>query len=439
MKIDLSKIKAVYNSLPKELKYPLFLIPFSIFCGKVYREQYRELEKQLELSHLDVEAIRNARLIEYLNSSIQHTKFYSDVAKKLKITKVVDVEQLFEFPILSKEEIQADLELFLDIRYKNRSYPVTTGGTTGSQTKLFLSNNCYASEWAFVNHYLSKNGVNVNSKRLCLRGVGGIQSSELLGSNPLYKELLLSPFRMNEESILKNINSIQKFNPEWIHGYPSSVREFATILDNLNIELKRIKHILLVSEKAYPDQIEVIQNAFNANILSFYGMTERVIFAPLEGNKYIPNQLYGVTEELNGELVGTGFINSATRLIRYKTGDMAEVTKKGNFVVEINELTGRWGKEYLVGHSGVKITMTALNTHCDALNRVKKYQFYQKIIGFCELLLVVDSSFTSEDKDTIGALFQNKVGGELSISCKIVSKIPLSKRGKHQFIISEVM
>lgn len=439
MKIDLSKIKSLYSKIPVELKYPLYFIPYSMFCGKKYTEQYQELDRQLTLLPHEIEIIRNKRLINYLNDSIQHTQYYADIAKKLKISKVVDIEQFFEFPLLSKEEVQDNLGAFLDLRLKDSRYAVTTGGTTGKQTKLYLSNDCYASEWAFVNHYLSQHNVKENSKRLCLRGVSGISSNELLGYNPLYKELLLSPFRLNEENILNNIEKIQKFNPRWIHGYPSSVKEFATILDSLNIEMEQIKHILLVSEKVYPEQIAFIKKIFNAEILSFYGMTERVIFAPLVGDKYIPNQLYGVTEEVNGELIGTGFMNSATRLVRYRTGDTANVVKKGDFVTQINELTGRWGKEYLLGNSGVKITMTALNTHSDVLEKVKKYQFNQKIIGQCDLLLEVESTFKIEDKDKILALFQQKIGTELALNCKVVNKIPLTKRGKHQFILSELI
>ncbi|PME15308.1 hypothetical protein BCV44_15795 [Vibrio cyclitrophicus] len=438
MIIDLSKIKSFYNKIPVEFKYPLFFVPYSFFCGKTYKNKYQELDRQLRISSHDIEVIRNNRLINYLNESINYTKYYSDVAKKLKISKVVDIEQLFEFPLLSKEEVQDNLGDFLDLRFKNSRYPVTTGGTTGKQTKIFLSNDCYSSEWAFVNHYLSQNNVNENSKRLCLRGVSGIPSNELLGYNPLYKELLLSPFRLNEENILNNIKKIKKFNPRWIHGYPSSVKEFATILNSLNVDIKEIDHVLLVSEKIYPEQINLIKKTFNADILSFYGMTERVIFAPLHGDVFIPNQLYGVTEEIDGELIGTGFINSATRLIRYRTGDTASVVKKSNFVTQINELTGRWGKEYLLGYSGVKITMTALNTHSDILGKVRKYQFHQKVIGQCDLLLEVESDFKTEDKQEVLALFQEKVGKELTLRCYVVNKIPLTKRGKHQFILSEL-
>jgi len=439
MNINLEKLKKLYKNLPDEVTYPLLYLPFNLFCGGEYRKLFKTLQESTSLSEDQVEILRNQKLISYVNDSIKHTKYYADIAKKLKIEQIVNIEQLFEFPLLTKEHIQNELDLFLDDRYCHQRYKVTTGGTTGKQTELFLGNDCYAKEWAFVNAYLASNNVNVDAKRLCLRGVSGIKPNKLLGYNFLYNELLISPFRLNDESIINNISEIKKFKPNFIHGYPSSVKEFATILENNEEIIESIKTILLVSERIYPEQITQIKKVFNANILSFYGMTERVVFAPLIDNSYIPNQLYGVTEEVNGELVGTGFINSATRLIRYRTGDTATVNKTGGFVTKIEELTGRWGKEYLQGKTGVKITMTSLNTHCNALERVKKYQFYQKVIGCCDLLLVLNTDFTDSDLKNVSSTFQEKVGGELDITCKIVKDIPLTNRGKHQFIITELI
>jgi phenylacetate-CoA ligase len=435
MQINLQRLKTFYKNLPDELTYPLLYLPFSFFCGKSYKREFKALQNSNALSSEQIELSRNQKLITYVNDSINHTKFYADIAKKLKIEQIVNVEQLLEFPLISKEHIQNELDLFLDDRYRNQRYKVTTGGTTGKQTALFLSNDCYGKEWAFVNSYLTANNVNVNAKRLCLRGVSGIKPSKLLGHNFLYKELLISPFRLNPESVAQSISTIKKFQPKFIHGYPSSVKELAAILEDSKETIDSIESILLVSERIYPEQLLQIKKTFNANILSFYGMTERVIFAPLVGDVYMPNQLYGITEEVNGELIGTGFSNTATRLIRYRTGDTAMVKKSGHFVTKIEELTGRWGKEYLYGKTGVNITMTSLNTHCNALERVNKYQFYQTSIGSCELLLIVNSDFTNLDFKNVASAFQDKVGNELDINCKIVKDIPLTNRGKHQFIV----
>lgn len=433
--MNLNKIKKVYKSIGSPFTLPLRYIPFSLFCGKEYRNTYKELIRIDTLSEKEKEDIYNIKLINYLNESISHTKFYKDFAKSKGISNINSPMQLYEFPIIHKEQLKEDLEWFLDPRFKHHSFRVSTGGTTGSQTHLMMSNKAYSREWAFVNNYLRLRGIGENSKRLCLRGVSGIRDDKLIGYNDIYKELLISPFKLNTDSLSDNFIKISNFSAEWIHGYPSSVSQFADHLSILGHKLPDIKHILLVSEKLHNEQLASIKNTFDADILSFYGMTERVVFAPLINDMFTPSRLYGVTEEINGELVGTGFVNQATRLIRYRTGDEALVSKDNNGVVsEIISIEGRWGKEFLLGNKGEKITMTALNIHSDVLCNVNRYQFEQFEEGKCILKLVPNKILSKIEIESVRNEFQAKVGCALYIEAKVVSHIELTSRGKHLFI-----
>ncbi|WP_213864849.1 hypothetical protein [Vibrio crassostreae] len=434
--INLSTLRLAYKSVPQQLLSPLTYIPYSLFCGDVYRKKYKELNEILDVK---TKEMQHGLLLDYVNESICYTKFYKDFAKSKGFSKVTCLEQVMEFPVISKDDVDSNLDWFLDSRYKNKSFSVSTGGTTGRQTKLLMSNDAFSIEWAFVARYLSNCGVDINTKRLCLRGSDGINSSALFGYNHLYKEMLISPFRLTENNIINAYGEILKYNAEWIHGYPSSVSEFARILKNLDLKIPSVKKVLLVSEKLNIEQELIIRDVFDCDVITFYGMTERVIFAPNQGSSFIPNRLYGLTEEINGELVGTGFINKASRLIRYRTGDEAIVKKDDNDIVyEISALTGRWGKDFLVGNNDAKITMTALNIHSDVLSKILKYQFYQVEKGLCDLLLVPGESLNERDLFLIKKEFNDKVGDELYIEVKVVDCIPLTKRGKHRFIVSEL-
>jgi len=155
-------------------------------------------------------------------------------------------------------------------------------------------------------------------------------------------------------------------------------------------------------------------------------------------NKLIPSKYYGLTEIINGELVGTGFINKATRLVRYRTGDLASVEVNNSIVDSIVSIDGRWGKEFMLGRSGAKITMTSLNIHSDVMSDVVRFQFYQVKKGFCTLKLQVNSSFNLSNLAKIVNEFQVKLGDELIIRPELVGEIPLSIRGKHTFIVSDL-
>lgn len=438
MKMNLTAIKRAYRSVPYPFNAPLLHVPFEWFCGSAFRNQLKLLREQDACSPEQRQQLADQALIQYLKDAVQYTPFYSEFAKRAGIRTIETPDILFKFPIIDKETLIREGERLCDARYKNQRYLVSTGGTTGNQIHFYLSNDCYAKEWAFVAHFLSKHSISLNDRRLCLRGVEGIHQDSLIGYNPLYKEQLISPFRLNVARIKAVLNEIQKFNPRWIHGYPSSVADFANILKSIGAEIPSIKGVLLVSEKLHIDQKASISEMFGNNIATFYGLSERVIFAEKRDDTYYPNELYGATELIDGELVGTGFSNRATYLIRYRTGDAAQTSDSQSRLVRIDEITGRWNREFLVGHKGERISMTALNIHCDVLNGVRRYQFFQSTPGKCTLKLMIDENFDASLIPKITNLFQAKVGTSLSITTQIVSDIPLTNRGKHRYIISEL-
>ncbi len=435
---SLNFIKNIYHKTPQNLLLPLQYVPFKIFCGKSYRETLLTLQKFQQYSDREQDDFCNKLLVNYLNESINGTRFYRDFSLSNKISVVKHPEQIFDFPILYKEQIQKDLDWFLDKNYKKYSYMVTTGGTTGNQTKLYMYNKAYAVEWAFLSDFLQREGVNIDSRRLCLRGVSEINRGSFFDYNHLYKELRISPFRLNGISVKSNFSILKRFKPVWIHGYPSTVYEFCKHLKANKLTLPSISNVLLVSEQLYPEQESIINEVLKCRISTFYGMSERVIFAPRVNNIYVPSRLYGFTELINDELVGTGFMNKATRLIRYKTGDTATAVIKNKSVKEVYSLEGRWGKNFLIGKNNVRIYMSSLNVHSLQFKDVIRYQFYQKKIGECLILLQGGAEISDKEIGNIIDTFQKKVGTAIVFTPKIVSNIPLTSRGKHQFIISEI-
>jgi len=436
--ISLSKIKSIYHHTPQPIKNVLLRVPFGLFLGSDYRRHLSHL-KAFDLLSLEEKIVASeVQLLNYVNNAIKDTPFYIDIAKQKGWRKIESMDQFFELPLLTKEQLTADLKWFTPNHVKN-SYTVTTGGTSGKQTELLMSNDAYKKEWAYKTLMLEKSGININSKRVCLRGVDFYGSKSSVRYNPLYKEIQVSPFKLNESEFKNILSKVRSFKPKWIHGYPSSIYEFARLCKLQGIDYIRLNAALLVSEKLYPEQAELIESVLGTKLLSFYGMTERVIFAPQEENgNFVPDLAYGYTEEREGQLIGTGYVNNATRLIRYCTGDEVMVAKQGELVTNITSLKGRWGKEYLVGKKGTKITMTSLNVHSEELHFIKCYQFYQSENGKCLLKIVLSEHYTPTVAELNGvkAVFQQKVRDELAIALKIVDEIPLTKRGKHKFIES---
>ncbi|MGF1879342.1 hypothetical protein L4D77_29305 [Photobacterium frigidiphilum] len=436
MKLNLTSIKSIYKSLPPVLVRFLEYIPFKVFCGKEYVSQCSLIENE-QVSIGSDEHIK--RLLDFSNDVINNVPFYQRFCRDNDIKVLESLDDFRMLPLINKEMILNDTELFVDHRYKNNAYKVSTGGTTGRQLSFLMSNSAYSKEWAFVNSYIRQLGGDENSRRLCLRGVSGIKENNLIGYNPLYKEMLISPFHLTEDKLKHEIDTILAYKPKWIHGYPSSVALLSKLLKKMNMTLPSVEFVLLVSEKLYDEQYEVISETFGPRIHSFYGMTERVIFAPLKDSGFVPDPLYCFVEEIDEELIGTGFINDAFPILRYRTGDSATTVKTSNNVVKrMPSILGRWGREYLIGNSGIHISMTSLNVHCNTLDSIERYQFVQECVGKCFIDLLPGSDFTEGDEKKIKDVFQRKLGSELHITSRIVDDIQLTTRGKHKFIVNKI-
>jgi len=437
--LALDSIKSMLGVVPQWMKYPLLFMPFELICGKAYRDTLRTIEKYSVLNESQKKEFFDERLVLRLNDAINFVPFYRSFARDNGFSRITSPEEIKKFPIISKSELLTGLDLFVDERLRGRYFAASTGGTTGKQTKLYISNECFSKEWAYVNSLLASHGIDPNSKRISLRGVSGIQSGELIGYNYIYKELLLSPFKLSESSVLNNIKQLIDFKAKWIHGYPSSVSSFARILKNLGLRIPNIRGVLLVSETLYADQRLLIEEVFGSNIVSFYGMSERAVFATMaRDGTFDVDCTYGCMENVDGEAVCTGFINRATSLLRYRTGDLIESAPSDLFVTKVKKFNGRWGREYLTGRSGCQITMTALNTHSVELDNLDSYQFVQSEIGIVNLNVKSKNKLTSSELEKISSIFQSKVGNELEFVCQQVDEILLTSRGKHVFIVNNI-
>ena len=437
--LPLHKVKNFYRSLPPFLTTPLLFVPHRFFGGREFKTTLGELNKYDRI--VDKSKRREFEeliLCKFLSDAIRHVPYYRNWARSNGLETINSYKQVFDFPIINKEVVQERVEDFIDDRCQSK-YPVYTGGTSGRQLKFFHSNVSYGREWAFLANFLSRYGVSIDEKRYSLRGVDVKDEGTLCQINPVYKELIISQHANTPENIEKIFFKISSFKGKWIHGYPSTVYQFCLALKEKKLAIPSIKSVLLVSEKLYDFQKDLIEEVLKAKIISFYGMSERVVFAPLTTDGFIPHRCYGVSEIIDGEHVATGFINNGTCLIRYKTGDCLEGKLDSDGLVQrFSSFEGRWGGDSIVGLSGVKINMTVLNTHSELLNGIQKYQFRQSTIGQCDLLLQSTKPIPDDKVTSIQKLFQAKLGKDIKLSCKLVDKVEVTSRGKHKFVHSAI-
>lgn len=449
----LDKLKQLYLQLPDGVKNIVSLIPPPVLLGKLYRQQSSFLKMSSEWSGTELAEYQRKSLFDIVEFAAATVPYYRDLFLKLGLSpRLRSMEEFQCIPYLTKEIVLREKERMLSTAVPLKSrYKVTTGGTSGTPLEFWMSSEAYAKEWAFVHDLNRRFGIEPTDRKIGLRGVPFRRANEGVYSqlNPVYRELQLSPFHLTEEVVNSLKMDILNFKPKYIHGYPSAVSEFARLATGgaWGRSLK-LKGVLVISEALFPFQEELIRDAFGCNVFSFYGQTERLLFA---GNApgisgYLVDPRYGYAEDLEGELVGTGFLNRAMPMLRYRTGDSVKIDTAINLeqngihsFSRISEIEGRWLQEMVVGKNKTLISVTALNMHSDLFKNVHRFQYRQQETGKLTLVVVPKSGYRNDnDPIEIKTAFRDKVGNEVDLEIVTADDIPLTNRGKHRFLIQNI-
>ncbi|MFL0246224.1 hypothetical protein [Candidatus Clostridium stratigraminis] len=406
--------------------------------NKDFLDTYYKLDKYDELSEEEKKKKQFEKLKEILIYCDDNVSYYKDIFKEAKFDprEMTDFKDIEVLPFTNKAIFLANenkLLSKLDINH----YVAYTGGSSGKPLKICLDRESIFKERAFVYHYWSKFGYNYKtSKMITFRGLEF--NGKIAKYNPVYNEIVLSPFSLNEDNIHKYLKIIREFKPEFISGYPSIVKNFCTLIEKTNTKVN-IKYVFFISEFCPKEDNDYIKNILGCDTCIFYGHSERSVFGGKYEDHYEFNKIYGYTEFIptsvknEFRLACTGFLSYKMPFVRYMTDDIVRI--ENNKVVEI---IGHNDSEVLIGKNNEKISIAAINFHSNAFNKIRQFQFEQFEIGKANLNLLMEDIITEEDKVNIRKALDTKIKDVLDIQIKIVDEISLTKRGKRKLIIQHV-
>lgn len=161
---------------------------------------------------------------------------------------------------------------------------------------------------------------------------------------------------------------------------------------------------------------------------------------------------YGFSEVINpdglpidsgeGELCGTGYHNQVMPLIRYRTEDLVSigannVRKTVYHPLIVNEIKGRV-HEFVYSDSYRPVSMTMLNMHSAAFDKIERFRFFQKDPGFVEFQYQAKENLGADVLENIISEFSEKLGEGFTLTLVKVGSIELTKTGKQSFLKQEL-
>ncbi len=451
-------IKSHFFALKKSIKYYLKYFKSKFSDNKINNQRF--LKTFSFLTHFqfassdEIKKYQLEQLKKLLEYSYKNVPYYTELfsSNDLNPDDIRSLKDLERIPFLTKDIIRNNFNHLVSKSFDKGNITYNkTGGTTGDPLEFVTEKDSVAEE-AFVKRYFDWGDYNNEESLLVLRG----KKFHNTGTenwwwkfDPFENALYVSSYHLQYLETKAVSALLNKYRPEYIQGYPSSVFQLAKKFNDDALEIDFIKSVFTSSETLYQEQRKFIERVFNARVFDLYGHRERVaMIHQCEMGSYHVIPEYGIielckpkydNEEGALEIVATGFCNYAMPFIRYRTGDLAipdnNQCKCGRNHQLVKKITGR-EQDYLVDKNSVKIPLIGGRGYSlifKISTNVKQFKYHQNKEGVVTILIVPEKEFTKYDEDLIRNEFMN-IYNNIEFKIRTVDKIEKTGMGKLKII-----
>jgi len=244
------------------------------------------------------------------------------------------------------------------------------------------------------------------------------------------------------------LDAIRHFQPRMIYAYPSAVYLLAeyVLRNRLQLGLGALRGVVTSSETLSAGQSSAIEKAFGCPVFDWYGLAERVVFIGTCGHgAYHLFEDYGYTEllpidESRFQLVGTGFINNAMPLIRYRTGDVVELDEDQNCPCgspfrKIKAIEGRMDDLVRLRDGTI---IGRLDLIYKGLEGIREAQIVQNTYDDFTIRAILDDNCNCNTLDRLRDNLYSRLGNNVRLVIERVPAIERTTTGKFAAVISHV-
>lgn len=436
----------------------LGLVPTPYLLGRRFRQQLEFLDAAQWWPAERSREYQQTQLRQLAQLACERTAYYREVFDAAGIDpRTVTLDGAASLPTLDRDTLRARLNDMCTVAPGSLAIDrVSTGGTSGMPLHFYINAGRSPIEFAYLTAGWQRAGYTTGTPLAVFRGrvVGPDRSGFRHEHDRALRQHFYSSFHLTDEAMARAIEHVRTLGRCFLHVYPSSAATLAAFCTRAGIAPPaNVAGILAESEIVYPDQRTKIESTFGRRLFSLYGLSEKTAAAAEceHTTDYHVWPTYGFVELLDeqgrristpgarGEIVSTGFLNTVTPFIRYRTGDFATYAGErcracGREQLILSDIRGHRVQEMLVAADGSTIVWTALNMHDDTFDRVVRFQFYQDRPGHALLRLVPGGGFSEHDRRRIEQNLARKIAGRLAVSLQLVDAIDVTSRGKAIYV-----
>ena len=395
---------------------------------------------------------------EKFEKLIAHAKLHVPYYRE-KLAKVSTLKGIERIDFLDKKGIRKNTAFLKATNIeKERFIQDYTSGSTGESLYYYRDSKNYYRRAATYRDD-ARAGYSIGAKAINFWGA----ERDILKDKSLYvrakdnyihKKKMLSTSYLSEEYLKEYIDIYNKYKPEAIISYPSPLYHIANFIEKNNIKIWYPKGIITSAERLFPFQREKIEQVFNSKIYNRYGSREfghiaseckehngmhihvdRFVLETIneKGEKCKPGEL--------GEIVITDLDEYAFPMIRYKTGDLGILSdEKCSCGIGLPLLKSIEGRVFdlVLGSNGNVVGGVFWPALKHKVKGWSKFQIIQDKKNHIKAIVEKNNEMEEDFEEVLKGAIKEKLGNAMEIEIDIVDKIPLTKTGKHRWVISKM-
>lgn len=420
--------------------------------GKAYWLERKFLKDFDTWSLSDKLEYQRKTLVQFVNHAYRNSPFYHQLYTGLDISAFNSVEDLKKLPPVDKETLRKNIDRVLALPNKDL-VEGHTGGTTGKSLVVRNSREDNMKRMAMLDHFKARVGFEHRKmKRATFNGkhiVPPQQKKKVFWRyNAACKQMIYSPFFLIEENMGHYVDSLNRFKPQAIDGFFTSILDLSGYIERHNIRLTFQPIAIFPTSETLTDVGRAqLERVFSCKVYDQYASGEGAPFVTECTHQRLHIELAsGVFEHYHqdsDEILVTSFTTHGMPLIRYRIGDAMKFSDNicscGIASPLVEEIQGR-RLDFLYTAEGVKISaVNVANSFKNIPNALIRAQLIQEKMNHVTVLLEVDKKlYKPEYDDQLRQEFLHKFGQNTKFTIRHVDEIPRESSGKFRMIINNV-
>ncbi len=394
--------------------------------------------------------------------------FYRDRFRQAGVDPNAEVtlDSLRRLPILTRNEFQDAGD-----RIRSREVPaahgkllkVKTSGTTGRAITLYKTElmqrlwDAYVLRdviWHKPDLSLKLAAIRWRDKSIAMAPEGVMGSGWGSAVNAIY-ETGPSALLNIASDLEAQVDWLLRQDPGYLLTYPSNLMALLQYFEKHGHRLSQLRGVFTVSEVVSEELRRVCRKVWGVPIMDCYTCEETGYLAlqcPEQEHYHVQSEnvfLEVVDDDgrpcrlgENGRILITSLHNFATPLIRYESGDYAEVGEAcpcGRGLPVLTRILGRHRNRLILPNGQSQFPyLGEYEDYAAITTAVIQFQFIQHSVDHVEKKMVVTEPLTPEQEERMKALIIRSLGYPFRISLTYHDDIPRQGRGKYEEFVSKV-